>query len=160
VREVNPRSSNPCANRSGWQGGEARRGGQDTCRLQSRYNLQAERIRWKSCTPAKCPAMAEPLQIHTIVSLPFEENTYIIWLPSRRDCLVIDPGLEPESILVFLDEHGLEPAAILNTHGHADHIGGNEALKQRYPRAPLVIGRHDAMRRKALDRERARNPHP
>jgi hydroxyacylglutathione hydrolase len=89
-------------------------------------------------------AMTESLQIHTIVSLPFEENTYVVWLPSRRDCLVIDPGLEPESILAFLDEHGLEPAAILNTHGHADHIGGNEALKQRYPQAPLVIGRHDA----------------
>ena len=46
---------------------------------------------------------------------------------------MIDPGLEPEAILAFLDEQQLTVAAILNTHGHADHIAGNEAMKKRYP---------------------------
>src|SRR5947209_8768441 len=88
--------------------------------------------------------MSEPLQIHTIVSMPFGENTYIVWRPGRSDALVIDPGLEPEPILAFLDEQGLRPAAILNTHGHADHIGGNAALKAAYPDAPLLIGKNEA----------------
>jgi glyoxylase-like metal-dependent hydrolase (beta-lactamase superfamily II) len=88
--------------------------------------------------------MSQPLQIHTIVSLPFEENTYVVWRPDRSDALVIDPGLEPESIIEFLRERQLRPAAILNTHGHADHIGGNEALKAAYPDAPLVIGHAEA----------------
>jgi glyoxylase-like metal-dependent hydrolase (beta-lactamase superfamily II) len=88
--------------------------------------------------------MAEPLQIHTIVSMPFGENTYVVWRPGRTDALVIDPGLEPDLILAFLAEQGLTPAAILNTHGHADHIGGNEALKAAFPAAPLVIGHGDA----------------
>ena len=57
---------------------------------------------------------------------------------------MIDPGLEPEKILGHLDDHGLVPAAILNTHGHSDHIGGNEALKDRWPVCPLVIGSGDA----------------
>jgi hydroxyacylglutathione hydrolase len=84
------------------------------------------------------------LQIHTIVSMPFQENTYIVWRPDRRDALVIDPGMEPGAILAFLDEHQLVAAAILNTHGHADHIAGNEAMKDRYPPSPLVIGINEA----------------
>jgi glyoxylase-like metal-dependent hydrolase (beta-lactamase superfamily II) len=88
--------------------------------------------------------MTDPLQIHTLVSMPFAENTYVVWRPQRSDALVIDPGLEPELILDFLSERQLQPAAILNTHGHGDHIGGNEAMKQSYPDAPLVIGRREA----------------
>src|SRR5260370_26202986 len=78
-------------------------------------------------------------QIHTIVSLPFEENTYVVWQAGRRDALVIDPGLEPDLILAFLQEEELTPAAILNTHGHADHIGGNSALKHAFPQPPLLL---------------------
>ncbi|HVK09056.1 MAG TPA: MBL fold metallo-hydrolase [Gemmataceae bacterium] len=85
-----------------------------------------------------------PLQIQTVVSMPFSENTYIAWADGRADCLVIDPGTEPDAILDFLTDRGLTPAAILNTHGHADHIAGNADLKAAYPAAPLVIGVNDA----------------
>jgi glyoxylase-like metal-dependent hydrolase (beta-lactamase superfamily II) len=88
--------------------------------------------------------MATPLEIHTIVSQPFAENTYVVWRPERTDALVIDPGLEPESILDFLQDQQRTPAALLNTHGHADHIGGNATLKQTYPEAPLIIGADEA----------------
>jgi glyoxylase-like metal-dependent hydrolase (beta-lactamase superfamily II) len=88
--------------------------------------------------------MGNDLQIHTIVSMPFQENTYVLWQPPAREALVVDPGLEPDAILDFLDQQGLTVAAILNTHGHADHIGGNEAMKQRFPDAPLIIGVNDA----------------
>jgi glyoxylase-like metal-dependent hydrolase (beta-lactamase superfamily II) len=87
--------------------------------------------------------MAGPFEIHTIVSMPFAENTYLAWLPARPDVLVIDPGLEPDAILDFLRDRELTPAAILNTHGHADHIGGNAALKEAFPSAPLIIGAND-----------------
>jgi hydroxyacylglutathione hydrolase len=88
--------------------------------------------------------MSSALQICTLVSMPFQENTYVAWLPGRGDALVIDPGLEPEIILDFLREEQLTPAALLNTHGHADHIGGNAALKQAFPQAPLIIGAGEA----------------
>jgi hydroxyacylglutathione hydrolase len=88
--------------------------------------------------------MVTALQIRTIVSQPFEENTYVVWQSGRKDALVIDPGLEPDLILEFLKESDLTAAAILNTHGHADHIGGNETLKRAYPQAPLFIGVNDA----------------
>jgi hydroxyacylglutathione hydrolase len=84
------------------------------------------------------------LQLATILSHPFEQNTYIAWLPNHTDCVVVDPGLEPDKIINYLDKHGLTPAAILNTHGHSDHVAGNAALKKRWPSCPLVIGSGDA----------------
>jgi glyoxylase-like metal-dependent hydrolase (beta-lactamase superfamily II) len=88
--------------------------------------------------------MAAALEIRTIVSKPFEENTYVVWRPGRKEALIIDPGLEPDLILDFLKESALTPAAILNTHGHPDHIGGNETLKSAYPQALLLIGVNDS----------------
>ena len=76
--------------------------------------------------------------------MPFAENTYIVWLDGHPEALVIDPGLEPQLILDFLAARGLRAVAILNTHGHADHIAGNADLKAAFPDAPLIIGRADA----------------
>ncbi len=84
------------------------------------------------------------LQLHTIVSDPFEENSYIVWREGQASALVVDPGLDPDAILSFLREQELAPTALLCTHGHADHIGGNAALKAAYPDVPLLIGRGDA----------------
>ncbi len=84
------------------------------------------------------------IEIATILSIPFEENTYIVRKKQSPECLVIDPGLEPDKIFDYLDSQRLTPAAILNTHGHADHIGGNEAIKARWPDCPLLIGSGDA----------------
>jgi hydroxyacylglutathione hydrolase len=85
-----------------------------------------------------------PVRITAIVSVPFEENSYVAQLEGRGDCLVVDPGLEPQKILDYLDGQQLVPAAILNTHGHSDHVGGNATLKTRWPDCPLVIGSADA----------------
>lgn len=87
---------------------------------------------------------SDDFQLATIVSLPFDENTYLAWLKGRHDCLIIDPGFDVEAIFGAVDKNGLTPAAIINTHGHADHIAGNQAMKQRWPNCPLVIGHGDA----------------
>jgi glyoxylase-like metal-dependent hydrolase (beta-lactamase superfamily II) len=84
------------------------------------------------------------LRLVTVVSEAFEENCYLAHREGSDDCLVIDPGLEPERILDELERHGWTPAAILNTHGHADHIAGNGELKRRWPNCPLIIGAADA----------------
>ncbi|MDC0934664.1 MBL fold metallo-hydrolase [Pirellulales bacterium] len=92
------------------------------------------------------------LDILTVTSELFGENCYILHLNSPADsaetaetaCLVVDPGLDPEAILETLDHRGLVPRAILCTHGHADHIAGNAAMKARWPDCPLIIGEGDA----------------
>jgi glyoxylase-like metal-dependent hydrolase (beta-lactamase superfamily II) len=82
--------------------------------------------------------------IEAIESAPFGEMSYVVWRPGHVEAVVIDPGFDPEAILDLLSRHGLRAAAILNTHGHVDHIAGNAALKGAFPDAPLIIGRHEA----------------
>ncbi|MBN9122731.1 MAG: MBL fold metallo-hydrolase [Planctomycetes bacterium] len=84
------------------------------------------------------------VQILTIESQPFAENSYIVWDDSGTDAFVIDPGFEPETIRDALEETGLALAAIVCTHGHCDHIAGNTFLKRAYPNAPIIIGAGDA----------------
>jgi hydroxyacylglutathione hydrolase len=84
------------------------------------------------------------IDIFPILSTPFEENAYIAHLPDSSDCLVVDPGMEPENIIDYLERRGLNPSDILITHGHIDHIAGNEALKKRWPDCHLVIGAAEA----------------
>jgi hydroxyacylglutathione hydrolase len=79
-----------------------------------------------------------------IESLPFGENTYVVFRPGTADCLVVDPGFEPDAVVAAIEKCGLEPRAILLTHGHSDHIAGNGFLRERWPGLPILIGRHDA----------------
>ncbi len=66
------------------------------------------------------------MNIHTLTLGNFQTNCYI--LADEGQCLLIDPGYEPERILSFLDEKGWKPTAILLTHGHFDHVGAVEAI--------------------------------
>ena len=84
-------------------------------------------------------------EIRGIESMPYAQNTYILWRPGQADALVVDPGFEPNLIFALLDAEKLKPVVILNTHGHVDHIAGNAAMKKRYPDIPLVIGHGDAV---------------
>jgi len=84
------------------------------------------------------------LSIEVIVSPPFMENTLIVFRPDRNDCLVVDPGFQPQQIIDSLRRANLTPAALLLTHGHVDHIAGNAALRREWPDVPILIGARDA----------------
>jgi hydroxyacylglutathione hydrolase len=91
------------------------------------------------------PVLSQPkLNLACIVSDLFGENAFVAQLEGRHDCVVIDPGLEPQKIVRYLEQNGLTPATILVTHGHSDHIGGIALLKERWPDCPVVIGAADA----------------
>ncbi len=66
-------------------------------------------------------------------------NCYII-TDSKGNTVVIDPADEFERIVSELDGH--EVCAILLTHGHFDHTGAVNKLKQRY-NAQVVISSED-----------------
>jgi glyoxylase-like metal-dependent hydrolase (beta-lactamase superfamily II) len=82
-------------------------------------------------------------KIEPIVSAPFDQVAYVAWRRGRNEAVVVDPGFDVEALEDILRRHRLIPIAFLNTHGHADHIAGNAALKAAYPDAPLIIGRNE-----------------
>lgn len=52
----------------------------------------------------------------------------------KIECLVIDTGSSSEygkKILKYLESQGVNRFSILNSHSHADHIGGNSFLQER-----------------------------
>ncbi len=81
--------------------------------------------------------------IKAIESAPFGQNSFLLWQESPTDAVVIDPGFDTRTILRVLEAENRSLAAILDTHGHVDHIAGNAAMKQAYPDAPLIIGRNE-----------------
>src|SRR5262245_22937952 len=85
-----------------------------------------------------------PIQILTVESQPFAENSYVVWRDGAAEAFVIDPGFEPDLILEALADNGLTLAAVVCTHGHVDHIAGNTELKRLFPDAPIVFGTRDA----------------
>ena len=63
----------------------------------------------------------------TIRPLPALRDNYIWLISLGRQAVVVDPG-EAEPVLHALRDNGLQLAAILLTHHHADHTGGVSAL--------------------------------
>lgn len=64
------------------------------------------------------------VQIHTLTVGPLETNCYILSAEGSDQCLVIDPGYEPEAVMDTVNALKKTVAAVLLTHGHFDHVGG------------------------------------
>ncbi len=76
-----------------------------------------------------------------LVLTDFQSCCYLLAKDAGGEALVVDPGGEPEHIIAALEQERLTPVFIVNTHGHADHIGANRELKRRFPKSKLCIHR-------------------
>ncbi len=74
-------------------------------------------------------------------------DNYIFLLhdAATQTAAVVDPA-EPDPVLAALAARGATLTAIFNTHHHADHVGGNRALLEKFPHAVVYGG--------AVDRDR------
>ena len=53
----------------------------------------------------------------------FAANCYVVAAGPGEQCLIVDPGQDAEpGIEEIIQRHRLQPAAVLLTHGHIDHI--------------------------------------
>lgn len=72
-----------------------------------------------------------------------ETNCYIITNEETLESVVIDPGDESNTILFYLEDNNLTCKAILITHGHFDHIGALDGIREELS-VPVYINSRDA----------------
>lgn len=68
-----------------------------------------------------------------LVTMPlgsYQTNCYLLWGENSDTCVVIDPGFEPETVLLKAQQLGKKIEAILLTHGHFDHVGGVKEIAE------------------------------
>ncbi len=66
-----------------------------------------------------------------IFPIPAFDDNYIWAIHNTHELVVVDPG-EAEPVLDFLKKEKLQLTAILITHHHGDHIGGNRELLKHF----------------------------
>jgi len=92
------------------------------------------------------------LQVATVVNGKWRQNCYLV-ANETGDAIIIDPGSGASEISETVASRGWRVHAILNTHGHYDHIGAVAALKEAY-QAPFYLhgGDEQLLRRANLYR--------
>ncbi len=69
-------------------------------------------------------------------------NCFVVRAPGNSECILIDPGSDPDRIIGFLDSMSLVPVSILATHAHGDHTGAATPLADKYG-CEFMIGAGD-----------------
>ena len=66
---------------------------------------------------------------------PIQENTYLLY-NELKECIIIDPGSyypeDQQMLSSFIDDNGLKPRLLLNTHCHLDHVFSNKYIAEKY----------------------------
>ena len=71
------------------------------------------------------------LTVKEFIFSPVQENTYVVH-NAHRDCIIVDPGCyfgnERNELKEYIQNNGLAPKYLLNTHCHLDHVFGNKFI--------------------------------
>jgi glyoxylase-like metal-dependent hydrolase (beta-lactamase superfamily II) len=74
-------------------------------------------------------------------------NCYVVNCVKTKEAIVVDPGWdfdeEAQPIFSYIEREGLKIIGVVNTHGHQDHINGNEVMQKKYA-VPIYIHERDA----------------
>jgi hydroxyacylglutathione hydrolase len=100
------------------------------------------------------------MSTYEVIPLHAFKDNYVWTIRDASHAAVVDPG-DARPVLDYLQREKLQLAAVINTHHHADHVGGNAALLER-GKVP-VYGPHDEripeVTRRLADGERLTLPH-
>jgi glyoxylase-like metal-dependent hydrolase (beta-lactamase superfamily II) len=82
-------------------------------------------------------------------------NCYVVACDQTKEAIIIDPGFEnrfeSSKIFNFVAENGLTLKLLVNTHGHPDHVCGNEMVKEKF-HVPILIHESDSYMLGGLNR--------
>ncbi len=78
------------------------------------------------------------MKIEAVQVGELQTNCYIVWDENTKNAAVIDPGDDGAFLADRLKKHGLTLQYILLTHGHFDHIGGVEELREICGGSPKI----------------------
>jgi len=70
-----------------------------------------------------------PIRALVVPVTPLRQNCTIVWCSKTRKAAIIDPGGDVSRLLDVIKQQNLTLEKIWITHGHLDHAGGAQALK-------------------------------
>ncbi|MCD8502247.1 MAG: MBL fold metallo-hydrolase [Bacillaceae bacterium] len=72
---------------------------------------------------------------------PLQTNAYILY-NEKNEAIIFDPGGEGMKLNTIIEAKALKPHAILLTHGHFDHIGGVDEVRDLW-KVPVYIHKNE-----------------
>ncbi len=81
--------------------------------------------------------------IDRIIVGTMHTNAYIV-STGKKECIIIDPGDESETLIRRLEAMNLLPLAIVYTHGHIDHTSATQDILDHYAERDhhIAVGIH------------------
>jgi hydroxyacylglutathione hydrolase len=76
--------------------------------------------------------MSNDIEIKHVVVGMFQANCFAVRTGPQGQGFLVDPGEEPGMIVELIRETGIEPEAILLTHGHIDHTNAAGEIRRLY----------------------------
>jgi glyoxylase-like metal-dependent hydrolase (beta-lactamase superfamily II) len=78
------------------------------------------------------PPQKQDLAIRALIApvTPLQQNCTIVWCAKTLKAAIIDPGGEVDRLMGAIRDQGLTLEKIWITHGHLDHAGGTQAIKE------------------------------
>lgn len=78
----------------------------------------------------KSPADTTVLKAAIVTVTPFQQNCTLLWDDDTKTGAVVDPGGDLDVVQEAIGKLGLKVEKILLTHGHIDHAGGADELRE------------------------------